>query len=63
MNKQLAKYFFYEASKAFAFLVNEYNLVPPRLEVEEKINFAYVTFMGKNLAVGCILDERESDVT
>jgi len=63
MNKQLAKYFFDEASKAFAFLVNECNFAPPRLEVEESINFAYVTFMGKNLAVECVLDERESDVT
>jgi hypothetical protein len=63
MNKQLAKYFFDETYKTFAFLVHDYNFDPPRLEVDEKISFAYVIFMGKNLAVECILDEREGDVT
>jgi hypothetical protein len=63
MNKDLANYFFEEASKAFAFLVRDYGFAPPRLEINDKINFAFVTFMGKNLAVECILDEREEDIT
>lgn len=63
METQLADYFVDEASKAFAFLVNEYSFAPPRLEINDKIHFATVTFMAKNLAVECILDEREEDIT
>ena len=62
MDEQLVDYFFSEASRALAFVVNEYNFSPPRLEVNEKINFAFVTFMNKHLAIECILDERESDI-
>lgn len=63
MDKQLADYFFQEVSKAFAFLVDEHAFAMPQLQVDDKINFVFVTFMGKNLAVECILDEREDDVT
>jgi hypothetical protein len=63
MNRQLANFSFEEASKTFAFLVDEYGFAPPRLEINDKINFAFVIFLGKNLAVECILDEREEDIT
>ena len=63
MDKQLANYFFEETATALAFVVNEYNFAPPRLEINENINFAFVIFMGKNLAIECILDERENDIT
>jgi hypothetical protein len=63
MDKQLANFLFAEASKTFAFLVEEYGFAPPRLEINDKINFAFVTFLGRNLAVECILDEREEDIT
>jgi hypothetical protein len=62
MDKQLAKYFFEEASKAFAFAVKEHSFAAPQLEVDDKINFAFVTFMGRNLAIECSLDEREGDI-
>jgi hypothetical protein len=62
MDHQLVKYFFDEASKAFAFLVSEHSFAAPRLEVDDRINFAAVTFMGKNLAIECILDLREADI-
>lgn len=62
MDKQLANYFFEEASKAFAFVVAEHSFAAPQLDVNDKINFAFVTFMGKNLAIECSLDEREGDV-
>lgn len=62
MDKQLAEYFFNEAAKTFAFLVDDHGFAPPLLEVDEKINFAFVTFMGQNLAIECILDEREADI-
>jgi hypothetical protein len=62
MDRELAKYFFDQTSKAFAFLVNEYSFAPPQIQIDEKINFAYVTFFGKNLAIEFILDEREGDI-
>ena len=63
MEKQLANFFFDEASRTFAALVNEYSVAPPRLKIDDEIHFAFVTFMGKNLAFECVLDERASDVT
>ncbi len=62
MDQELVEYFFEEASRTFGFLVGEYSFEPPQLEVDDKINFAYVTYLGRNLAVECILDEREADV-
>jgi hypothetical protein len=58
MDRQLANFLFEEARKTFAFLGEEYSFAPPRLEINDKINFAFVTFMGKNLAVECILGPR-----
>jgi hypothetical protein len=63
MDQELANYFFDEASRAFEFVVKDYSFAPPQLEVDNKINFATVTFMAKNLALECILDEREEDIT
>jgi hypothetical protein len=63
MDQQLANYFFDEASRTFDFLVKDYSFAPPQFEIDNKINFGTVTFMGKNLAVECILDEREEDIT
>ena len=62
MNKQLAIYFFEQVSKVFNFVVREHNFAPPQIEMNEKINFTFVTFMGKNIAIECVLDEREADV-
>jgi len=62
MDHQLAEYFLDEASKAFAFMVSEHSFDAPRLQVDDKINFAFVVFMGKNLALECVLDEREADI-
>jgi hypothetical protein len=63
MDRALAEYFVEEASKAFGFLVAEYGFAGPTLEIDERIHFAFVTFMAKELAVECILDEREADIT
>ena len=63
MNRDLAQYFFDECDKALAFVVKDHNFAPPQLEINDKINFVFVTFMGKNLAIEMILDERESDIT
>jgi len=60
MNLELTKIFFDECSKAFAFLVTEHGFKPPTLEVNPSIHFATVTFMGTNLALECIFDEREA---
>jgi hypothetical protein len=63
MKKELANFFFDETARIFVFLVNEYSFAPPQLKIDDEIHFAFVTFVGKNLAFECILDERESDVT
>jgi hypothetical protein len=44
-------------------LRREYGFSAPQLETNEKIKFAYVTFMAKHIAVECILDQREEDIT
>ncbi len=62
MDKQLANCFFEEASKVFAFVTTEHSFKAPQLEMHDKINFAFVTFMGKHLAIECNLDEREGDI-
>ena len=63
MDQGLAEYFFAAAARTFDFLVKDYSFAPPDLELNNKIDFATVTFTGKNLAVECILDEREADIT
>ena len=60
MTLELTKIFFDECSKAFGFLVTEHGFKPPTLEVNRLIHFATVTFMGTNLALECIFDEREA---
>lgn len=62
MDRQLANEFSEETSNAFAFLVQEYGFSKPLLEADDTINCAYVTFMGTNLAIECILDVREADI-
>lgn len=62
MEEQIAEYFFAEASKAFAFVVSEYAFAAPQLQVDGKIGFVFVTFIGNSLAIECILDGREADV-
>ena len=59
MNAGLAELLFDECSMAFAFLVTDHGFKPPTLEVNPAIHFATVTFMGTNLALECIFDERE----
>jgi hypothetical protein len=62
VDKQLANYFFGETQKAFAFLVVEHGFAPPQPEVDDQIDTAIVTFMGRNLAVECLFEAREGDV-
>lgn len=62
MDKQLANYFFDEASKAFAFVMTEHSFAGPLLELHDKINFVFVIYMKTNLAIECSLDEREGDI-
>ena len=63
MSDQVASVFFSEVSKRFSFLVDEFGFCLPLLEIDETINFAFAVFLGKNLSIEFILDERESDVT
>ena len=63
MDTQLSKFFFEKSSKIFNFLVTDHSFEKPKLEIDDKINFATVIFFRKDIAFECILDERESDVT
>jgi len=63
MGRELAEYFFEEASRIFAFLMNEHSFSLPTLEIDDQLDFATVSFMGKNVCVECILDVREQDIT
>lgn len=58
----LARTFYEEAKKAFSFLVEKHSFGDPVLTIDEAIGFAIVTFMGKNLAIECLLEEREADI-
>ena len=62
MDIQLVNYFQDEVSKAMAFLVNEYSFAPPKLEIDDEIAFIKIIYMGKNLAIEFVLDEREEDI-
>ncbi|MHB0916124.1 MAG: hypothetical protein ACYC5A_11050 [Thermoleophilia bacterium] len=53
------RYFMNEAEKTFEFLVSEYGFSKPILSVNRRINFTFVVFMGRNIAIECILDKRE----
>lgn len=58
----LARTFYEEAKKALSFLVEKHSFGDPVLTIDEAIGFAIVTFMGKNLAIECLLEEREADI-
>lgn len=62
MNEHLSNYFFEETSKVFSFLVDEYSFANARLEIDNKIHCAFVLFVGKNLSIEFILDERENNI-
>jgi hypothetical protein len=63
MNQELTQYFVEQGTDIFKFLTLEHSFAPPSVEVEERIDFVTVTFMGKNLAVELILDQRAEDIT
>jgi len=63
MDQKVIRYFYQETSKTFGFLVNEYSFAGPDLEIVDKINFVFVTYKGKNLAIEFSFDGREDDVT
>ena len=63
MDKELANYFFEETSKALGFLVYEHSFAEPQYEIDDKVHFAFVTFLGKNVAIECSFDGREGDTT
>ncbi|MEK6529005.1 MAG: hypothetical protein AABZ36_09015 [Nitrospirota bacterium] len=62
MEDQVTKLFLKEVARVFYFLVEEYSFSKPVIDVNNKINFITATFMGKNLAIECILDVREYDI-
>jgi hypothetical protein len=62
MNKDAAQRFQLECERAFGFLVTSYGFAPATIEIDAQIHFVTVTFNGKNLALECIYDERESGI-
>ena len=63
MKSQISERFLTEVSKTLSFLHEEYGFGCPRLETELPANMAEVVFLGRNLAIEFILDERERDVS
>ena len=63
MGKQLAKYFFDQVSEKFRFLPDQYGFTGAKLRIDERIHFAFATYVGTNIAIEFVLDEREEDVT
>jgi hypothetical protein len=62
LDKRAAQKFELECERAFGFLVTSYGFAPATIEIDTQIHFVTVTFNGKNLALECIYDERESCV-
>ena len=61
MTSDLIQTFLSECSEAFAFLANQYGFnSPPILDANSSIRFTTVTFMGRNIALECVFDEREN---
>jgi hypothetical protein len=60
MDKHAAQHFQLECERAFEYLVRSYGFSPATTEVDDQIHFVTVAFKGKNLALECIYDERES---
>lgn len=58
MTPELTQVFFDECSKAFAFLVVNHGFKPPTLDVT--VHYATVTFLGGNLAIEWVFEERET---
>jgi hypothetical protein len=63
MDEQLASYFLEKATAAFGFLTTDHSFSAPQVQVAHDISFAFVTFLATNVAVECVLDSREEDVT
>jgi hypothetical protein len=60
MDARIAKEFHDECNLAFGFLATDHGFKPATLEINPKIHFATVSFVGKNVAVECIFDDNES---
>jgi hypothetical protein len=58
MAPELTQAFFDECAKTFAFLVLKHGFKSPTLDVA--VHYATVTFMGRNIAIEWIFDEREA---
>ena len=63
MNDELVRYFQNEVCNTVRFIHRNYNFSAPQLLVNKEICFAFVVFLGKNIAIEFILDEREEDIT
>ena len=63
MDTELSQLFFKETSNIFRFLVTDYSFSQPKFEIDEQIGFVIVTFMSREIAFECILDESENDIT
>ena len=62
MDRKLADEFLREATEKFKFVVEEYSFVGPEFEIDDGVDFVFVTFVGKNLAIEVSLDGREGDI-
>jgi RHS repeat-associated protein len=59
MDTTIADEFLDACNQAFGFLVTDHWFRPAILEIDAKIRFAVVSYLGKNVAVECVFDENE----
>lgn len=60
MDIQIAKEFHDACTAVFGFLVANHGFQPATLEINPRIHFATVSFLGRHVAVECIFDQNES---
>lgn len=60
MNPEITKKFFEECNKWFGFLVLNHGYRAGVLDVDRTSRVATVSYVGRNLAVQCVFDEKEN---
>lgn len=62
MDNKLYEYFFEEGIKAFDFMSDVRLFATPERVLDERTGIAKLIFKGSNVAIQCILDQRDEDV-
>jgi len=63
MNQEVINTFADSVSRSFRFLVDQYGFTQEGLTIDDRIPFAYFTYVARHVGVECVLDTREEDVS